>query len=239
MVPIVFGDYSDFERHASDFIPEMECLSLCVTFLSQNSSPPRKSITTKDVHSSENSHCLGRLYLFGSYHRFGIHNQSHHISATHLYPKRSHRSAIHPSGEIQFIRRQSSSMTRSPTHAQPFLDSGACNSGTSQPSHNQKMSYMKNQTAKLPVFQERSRFQELSISSDYKPISHFLADSHVSSLIEWLRNPTYEPHPAATNQQHFFSNQISATRFNLMCFNVTSQFFTINLNFYFNKYPTI
>ena len=140
MVPIVFGDHSDFGRHALNVISSMECPSLCMTFLFQNVSPSRILIITNAVHSSENSHCLDRLYLFVSHHRFGFHNQSHHISATHLYPKRSHRSAIHPSGEIQFIRRQSSSMTRNPTHAQPFLDSGACNSGTSQPSHNQKIS---------------------------------------------------------------------------------------------------
>ncbi|KAL4582320.1 hypothetical protein LXL04_006867 [Taraxacum kok-saghyz] len=139
VVPIVFRDLSDFRRHDTDFIPKVECLSLFVTSLSQNSSPSRKSITTDEVHSSENYYCLGRLYLLGRLYRFGIHNQSHHISATPIYPKRSHRSVIHPSGEIQFIRRQSNSMTRNPTHAQPFSDSGACNFGTSQPSHNQKI----------------------------------------------------------------------------------------------------
>jgi hypothetical protein len=210
MVPIVFGEHSDFGRHALNVISSTECPSLCMTFLVQNVSPSRILIITNAVHSSENSHCLGRLYSFGSHHRFGIHNQSHHISATPSTPKRSHRSRIHPSEEDQSIRWQSSSMTRSPTHAKPFSDSGACNSGTSQLFHNQKMSYIKDQTV-------------TSTSSDYKPLSHFLADPHVSSLIDWLLNPTCGPHPAATDQQHFFSNQISATRFNLMCLNISQQ----------------
>ena len=65
---------------------------------------------------------------------------SHHISATPLYPKQSHSSAIHPSGAIQSIRRHPKSVIRSPIHVQLFTDSGASIFGTSQLSLNQKIS---------------------------------------------------------------------------------------------------
>ena len=69
----------------------------------------------------------------------------------------------------------------------------------------------------------RLLIKDLSISSDYESVFHFLADSQVSSRQEWLRNHTYELLSAATDQQSFFSNQISATRFHLMCSNISQQ----------------
>ena len=152
IVPIVFGDHSDFGRHALDVISSMECPSLYMTSLLQNVSPPRILIITNAVHSSKNSYCLGRHHHFGSHHRFGTHNQSHHISATPLIPKRSHRSYIHPSEEDQSIRRHPKSMTRSPPHPQPFPDSGARISGTSQTPRNQKKSHSRNQSADILLF---------------------------------------------------------------------------------------
>ena len=140
----MFGDHSDCERHASDFIPAMECLSFCMTSLLQNVFTTSEDFNASEDFIASEDIIASELIPF------------HHISATPLYPKRSDSSAIHPSGEIQSIRRHPKSMTRSPINAQPFTDSGASISRTSQPSLNQKTSYLKNQTAKILVFQVRS-----------------------------------------------------------------------------------
>ncbi|KAL4567304.1 hypothetical protein LXL04_022884 [Taraxacum kok-saghyz] len=133
-----------------------------------------------------------RFHCFGRHNRFGP-IPSHHISAT-THPKRNHSSAIHISEEIQSIRSHQKSVIRNPIHAQPFTDSGACISGTSQPFLNQKTSYLKKQTAKILVFQVRLLIKDLSISSDYESIFYFLADFH-----------------------------ILATRFHLICLNISQQ----------------
>ena len=84
----------------------------------------------------------------------------------------------------------------------------------------------------------RLLIQDLSISSYYEPIFHFLADFRVSSLREWLRNHTYELPSATTDQQSFFSNQIISNEIPSLCLNIFQQHQQVypnqnkNLNFH-------